>query len=129
MESMNIPGLPIWRPVPCSIEVNDFIALDGVAAVQVGVPVNVIPVAPFKSKFAASVALATVAKSFAAAFALGTDTGEMSAKDKIKAASPLTLNFLFLLARTLNRQTIYCVHSGERQIKGNRVHTISWGIS
>lgn len=43
----------------------------------------------------------------AAAFALGIDTGEISAKDKTKVASALTLNLLFLLARTLHRQTIY----------------------
>ena len=39
-------------------------------AINVGVPVSVIPVAPFKSKFAAAVALAIEVKSFAAAFAL-----------------------------------------------------------
>jgi hypothetical protein len=81
-----------------------FVAFD---AIKVGVPVNVIPVAPFKSKFAASVAFATVAKTLAAALALGIDTGEISAKDKTKVASALTLNLLFLLARTLHRQTIY----------------------
>jgi hypothetical protein len=47
-----------------------FIAVEELDAIKVGVPVNVTPVAPFKSKFAATVALATVAKSFAAAFAL-----------------------------------------------------------
>jgi hypothetical protein len=86
--------------------VNCFIAVEAFAAIRVGVPVSVIPVAPFKSRFAAAVALATEAKSFTAAFAVGIVTGEMSAKDKTKVASALTLNLLFLLARTLHRQTI-----------------------
>jgi hypothetical protein len=83
-----------------------FIAVEELDAIKVGVPVNVTPVAPFRSKFAAAVALAIAVKSFAAAFALGIDTGEISAKDKTKVASALTLNLLFLLARTLHRQTI-----------------------
>jgi hypothetical protein len=63
--------------------VNCFIAVDAFAAIRVGVPVNVIPVAPFKSRFAAAVALATEVKSFAAALALGIDAGEMSAIKRI----------------------------------------------
>ena len=106
-----------------------FIAVEELDAIKVGVPVKVIPVAPFKSKFAAAVALATEAKSLAAAFALGIEIGETRAKETIKVATALILNVLLLLARTLNRQTIYCVHCCERQIKGQCIHTISWGIS
>jgi len=56
------------------------------AAISVGVPVSVIPVAPFSNRFAAAVAFAIAAKSFTAAFALGAERVKANTNARNEAA-------------------------------------------